>query len=132
MHSLGLYVIGVLFIISIDIIYLNAAKGFYYDNMKHLIAPELRKLPAVLAWSIMVLGITQLVLPSVGKNDPNGLNEVTKKGAILGFCLYGVYNMTNMATLKDWSYELAIGDTIWGTILTAGTSAFLYALNTQF
>jgi uncharacterized membrane protein len=38
-------------------------------------------------------------------------------GFILGFCIYSVYNFTNLATISQWGYWEAIADTIWGTVL---------------
>lgn len=36
---------------------------------------------------------------------------------LLGFFIYGVYAMTNLAILKDWNYSVALIDTIWGGLL---------------
>ena len=38
---------------------------------------------------------------------------------IFGFLLYGVYETTNLATLKDWDVQLATIDMIWGGVLMA-------------
>jgi len=45
-------------------------------------------------------------------------------GALFGLFTYGTYDMTNLATLKNWSVTVAIVDIIWGTVLT-GASALL-------
>ena len=36
---------------------------------------------------------------------------------LLGSTTYGIFEFTNMAVLKDWSYKLVIIDTLWGGIL---------------
>lgn len=36
---------------------------------------------------------------------------------IFGFLLYGVYETTNLATLKNWDVQLATIDMIWGGVL---------------
>ena len=38
-------------------------------------------------------------------------------GFLIGFCIYSVYNFTNLATISQWGYWEAIADTIWGTVL---------------
>jgi uncharacterized membrane protein len=43
-------------------------------------------------------------------------------GAILGLIAYGTYDMTNLATLKNWPVTMTLVDLAWGTLLT-GTSA---------
>ena len=36
---------------------------------------------------------------------------------LLGLVIYGVYETTNKAILKDWKWESVIIDTIWGGTL---------------
>lgn len=48
-------------------------------------------------------------------------------GAVLGLAAYGIYDMTNLSTLRGWPLHLTIVDMIWGTFLTAVASASGYA-----
>ena len=52
-------------------------------------------------------------------------------GALFGFFAYATYDMTNYATLKNWSLTVSIVDTLWGTVLT-GTSAFVGYVLTRY
>ena len=45
-------------------------------------------------------------------------------GIIFGIVAYGTYNLTNMATIKNWSPYVVFVDIFWGGLLT-GSSAFL-------
>jgi len=49
--------------------------------------------------------------------------EAAGRGALLGFTTYGVYDMTNYATLTDYSLQFALTDMAWGTYLFAVTAA---------
>lgn len=49
-------------------------------------------------------------------------------GAIFGLAVYGVYNMTNRATLKGYSWTLAIVDTTWGCLIGGVVAASLKLL----
>ena len=41
--------------------------------------------------------------------------------------MYGLYDFTNLATLKGWTLEMAIVDTLWGcTICAAAASVGLH------
>lgn len=40
------------------------------------------------------------------------------KGALFGVIAYGVYDLTNQATLKVWSTSLSIADMAWGATIT--------------
>ncbi len=44
-------------------------------------------------------------------------------GAFLGLVAYGTYDLTNMATLKDWPREFAIVDIIWGPFVSGVSAA---------
>lgn len=39
---------------------------------------------------------------------------------ILGFVIYGIYEGTNHATLKDWPLWMVVVDTLWGGLLFFG------------
>lgn len=49
-------------------------------------------------------------------------------GAVLGFCAYGTYEATNMATLRGWSWAMLVTDVAWGTFLTAALAAIGYGV----
>ena len=48
---------------------------------------------------------------------------------ILGLVIYGVYETTNYATLKNWDIKLVIGDTLWGGVLLGLTTLLTYKIN---
>jgi len=45
-------------------------------------------------------------------------------GALIGFFTYGTYDLTNQATLRNWSTTLTIADMAWGTFLGGISSAW--------
>lgn len=47
-------------------------------------------------------------------------------GVLLGAMAYGTYELTNMATLNNWSWRMVVADTAWGAFLT-GLVAFVGA-----
>jgi len=52
-------------------------------------------------------------------------------GALLGLIAYGTYDMTNLATLKDWSITVSIVDMAWGSFLTAAAATAGYFAATR-
>jgi uncharacterized membrane protein len=36
---------------------------------------------------------------------------------------YGTYELTNLATLRDWTWRMTLTDLAWGTVLTAVAAA---------
>ncbi len=54
-------------------------------------------------------------------------------GGLFGFFAYMTYDLTNLATLKNWPVLFVVADIVWGTIvsaLTAGLSVYIYHLIT--
>lgn len=56
-----------------------------------------------------------VVYPTAGKP----LTTTLATGALFGFAVYAVYNLTNMAALRGWPLTLGITDMVWGALLTA-------------
>jgi uncharacterized membrane protein len=48
------------------------------------------------------------------------------RGALFGLLAYATYDLTNLATLQGWPWELAVVDMIWGTVLTGTVSVIGY------
>lgn len=90
-------------------------------NVGHLLAEPLRLGPAAIFYLGYVAGLVWLVSwPALKGHDP--LHALIG-GLVVGLMCYGTYEMTNYATLADWSWEQVIIDGVWGTLLT-GFSAW--------
>ena len=44
-------------------------------------------------------------------------------GALFGLFAYGTYDLTNLATLRNWTLKVALLDMAWGTFVTAMAAA---------
>jgi len=56
------------------------------------------------------------VLPALKSGN---LLQATLSGALLGFFTYMTYDLTNQATLRNWTSQLSVLDIGWGTVLGA-------------
>jgi uncharacterized membrane protein len=86
-------------------------KGFY-DAQLSVFDRAIRIVPALFVWTLIPIGIIVFVLPK-----SKDLKKTVFYGAIYGFIVYGVYDFTNYAILRDYSLIMAIVDLIWGTFL---------------
>ena len=76
-------------------------------------------IPVAICYAVMILGLWYFAIrPARGD-----YGIAATQGAALGATVYGVYEMTNLATIKNWSPKIALMDWIWGTVLFAGTAA---------
>lgn len=117
------YVVTAVAFLAIDSVWLsNMANVVYRPVMGDMLASGFRLAPAIVFYVIFVFG---LVFFAVRPGLLAGNATVTLvHGALLGFVAYATYDLTNQATLKNWSWVLTVADILWGTALSA-TSAFI-------
>ena len=110
------------FFLIIDVIWLTySVKSFYRPNLGNLLNDKPVIWAAILFYLTYVLGLSILVLyPSL--NEAN-IAIIFFKGLVFGVVCYGTYNLTNMATIKDWSSKVVIVDMVWGGLLTGFSSS---------
>ena len=53
-------------------------------------------------------------------------------GALFGFCAYSTYDLTNLATIKDWPLLVTIVDLVWGSFVTGAVSGISYLILTKW
>lgn len=75
---------------------------------------------AAVVYALLATGILLLVRPLV---TGMGIGHAFLYGAIFGAVVYGVYDFTNHATLKDWPLWLSFVDMAWGAFLLGCASA---------
>ena len=51
-------------------------------------------------------------------------------GVLFGFSTYATYDLTNLATLRDWPVLVAVVDITWGTVLGTLVSGGAYLIGT--
>jgi uncharacterized membrane protein len=122
MTSLVAYAVSFIVFVGIDLIWLGfVAYGYYRSQIGHLLGPELNLGAAAAFYLIYVLGVVIFaVLPAVAAGGPM---RALLMGALFGFFCYATYDLTNMATLKNWPLQLSIVDMAWGAFLTGITAA---------
>jgi len=99
------------------------AREFYRSQMAAVIADNFNLIPAVLFYFLYPLGVLFVALTP----PPQGWAEALGRSALLGLVAYGVYDLTNMATLKAWPVKLALVDVTWGTFITAMAGLAAYS-----
>ena len=126
MYYLKLYLLTIPVFFAIDIIWLGfIAKRFYREKLGDFLNPEVNWVAAGIFYLLFIIGIIFFaVVPAKAKDS---LMIAATYGALFGFFTYATYDLTNLATLKDWPLSVVIVDIIWGTILCSlvATCSFL-------
>jgi uncharacterized membrane protein len=117
---LTLYVMSVPVFFVIDMIWLGlVASNFYKEQIGHLMGP-INWPAAIIFYLVFLVGLTFFAMyPAMLKNS---LMTAAILGGLFGFFTYATYDLTNLATLKDWPLTVTIVDMMWGTVLGASVS----------
>jgi uncharacterized membrane protein len=128
---LKLYLITFVIFFVIDLIWLGIiAKNLYQRQIGHLMAEQVNWFAAILFYLLFIGGLVFFVLmPAV---DAGSLGKAILYGALFGFITYATYDLTNLATLKNWPWQITVIDLTWGTFLGMSTSLFSYLLYQVF
>lgn len=116
-----LYFVALPVFFVIDMIWLGlVASGFYRDQIGFLMTPEVNWPPAIAFYLLFVIGLVFFVVaPALEKGS---WVHALLAGALFGLITYATYDLTNLATLKDWPLLLTLVDLVWGAVLAASVS----------
>jgi len=120
-----LYFIALPVFFAVDMIWLGlVAKKFIREQIGFLMKTNINWLAAIIFYLLFIVGLVFFVItPAVEKK--NWFNALFV-GALFGLLTYSTYDLTNLATLKDWPLFLTVVDIIWGMVLSASVSLISY------
>ena len=116
---------------ALDAVWFTVIMNRYFiEPLSHLLNIEgghvvMRWIPAIMVYMLLSLGIVLFVLSPAGIV---GQYSVFLRGAIFGAIVYGVYEGTNGALMKDWPPTLLIVDMLWGFLACGITATIVKAL----
>jgi len=111
--------------VALDLLWLGViAKPLYQQGIGHLMTDQPIVPVAVLFYLLYALGVVLLaVAPQLAPATPRGWAETLGMAALLGLVAYGTYDLTNLATLKNWPLGLSLIDMAWGTVVSTASAA---------
>lgn len=120
-----LYMIGLPVFLGIDMIWLTfIAKNFYAKQIGFLMAKNPNILAAFIFYLIFIAGLVVFVItPAL---DKKMWLQALLAGALFGLVTYATYDLTNLATVKDWPIVVTIVDLAWGMFVSAAVSVITY------
>ena len=115
----------------IDIIWLSlTVKIIYRPALGNLLNEKPILWAAILFYLVYMVGLAIIILkPAL---DNNSIFQAFWTGIVLGVVAYGTYNLTNMATIKNWSFMVVWIDILWGGFLTGISAAISIYLTKTF
>lgn len=121
------YLATIIILVAIDFLWLSVTVDrLYRPAIGDMLLSEFKLAPAIMFYLFYAAGIVFLAVRS--GLVANSVATALVHGAVLGFTAYATYELTNLATLKNWSLTLTIADILWGTCLTAVSAGFALLL----
>ena len=98
--------------------------------LKDILLDGFRPAPAVIFYFLYAAGLVVFaVRPGLAAESPR---LALLSGGLFGLCAYATYDLTNQATLRDWTTTLTLADLAWGTVLSAIAAVLGYAATKAF
>lgn len=86
--------------------------------------PNVNWVAAIIFYLLFIFGLVLFVIsPAMEKGS---LQHALLFGALFGLITYATYDLTNLATLKDWPLTVTVVDMIWGAVLASSVSTLTY------
>ena len=124
------YAVSVPVFFAVDMIWLGViARGFYRKALEPLLTPNINWTAAIVFYFLFLVGILVFaLLPGLKKQS---FVYTVSMAALFGFIAYATYDLTNLATLRDWPLLMSMVDMLWGAFLSASTAGVTYLIMTR-
>lgn len=115
------YAAIVLAIVALDVLWLGVvASGWYQQAIGHLMAAQPRWEAAVAFYLVYAAGL--LIFVVAPQAQAASWTSTLLYGGLFGLVAYATYDLSNLATLKDWPLGITVLDIAWGATLSAAAS----------
>ena len=120
-----LYFITLAIGLIIDLIWLGLMNSrFYKSQLAGLMSDKVNWLPGILFYLLFIAGLLILVVIPAFNNE--SWVSAMLLGGLLGMVAYGTYDLTNLASIKNWPVPVTVVDIIWGTVFSATVATISY------
>ncbi|HUU04664.1 MAG TPA: DUF2177 family protein [Patescibacteria group bacterium] len=120
-NTVSLYLVTLAIFFLIDMIWLGlVAKNFYRRQLGEMLSPKVNWAAAILFYLLFIAGLLLFVIvPALGRGN---VLQALWQGALFGLIAYATYDLTNLATLKNWPLPVTVVDLAWGAVLGGAVS----------
>lgn len=122
------YLLTAVVFFAIDIVWLGfIAKGLYRRFLGNFLSDQVNWMAAGIFYLLFIAGIFIFaILPALEKES---WRHALLYGVLFGFFTYATYDLTNLATLKNWPLPIVFIDIAWGMVLTGSVALAGYFIS---
>ena len=120
-----LYLITTIAFFALDFIWLSTATSrIYKPYLGDLLAEKPNLAVAAGFYLFYVVGLVALaIVPGLKEGLVVG---ALWRGALFGLLAYATYDLTNLATIQGWAWQVSVIDMVWGTVLNSVVAVIGY------
>ncbi len=120
---IGTYIAALVTFTVMDGLWLGViGKGFYLEYLGYIMTDQVNWVAAAVFYLLYLAGVLHFaVWPS------QSVSQAAVQGALLGGLCYATFELTALATLKDWPLGIVFIDIAWGVVLNTVVAAVAYA-----
>ena len=117
-YYIKLYLATLVAFFAVDMLWLGLiARTFYKKHLGYLMAPSVNWTAAIIFYLMFIVGVLVfVVLPGLEKQS---LKITLIRAVLFGLITYATYDLTNLATIRDWPLILTLVDLLWGMVLSS-------------
>ena len=125
------YIASLIIFFGVDMIWLGImAARVYRPIMGDIALSGVNLAPAIAFYTLYPIGLMLFaVVPGL---KVGSLQTAALLGALFGFFTYATYDLTNQATLRNWTLQLSLVDIAWGTVLAAVAATIGFVVANRF
>ena len=125
-----LYFIALPIFLALDALWLGViTRNFYKEQIGFLMKTNVNWTAALIFYILFIVGLVLFVISPALANG--SWTQAILMGALFGLITYATYDLTNLATLKDWPLLVTVVDLIWGAFISAAVSVATYVIVTK-
>ena len=129
-RAIVLYLIATSIFLACDLVWLGiVARGFYQRHLGYLMRNPINWAAALIFYLLFVVGLVIFAIkPAL---DAQSSARALVYGALFGFFTYATYDLTNLATIRDWPLVITVVDMAWGVVLCGTVAWASYGVATR-
>lgn len=124
------YLAALVTMVAGDMVWLGLmAPRYYRPTLGDIMLSGINLPPAIVFYALYPIGLVIFAINPALKTGSIG--AAVLYGALFGFFTYVTYDLTNQATLRNWTMQLTAIDVAWGALLAAVASAVAFCAVTK-
>lgn len=125
------YVAALAIYIAFDAAWLTlTSKPLYRAALGDMLLPDLNAAPAIAFYLVYPIGLAVFAIGPALRSGT--VYPALLYGALFGALAYATYDLTNFATLKNWTMQITVADIAWGAFASATVSAIATLIARRF